>query len=46
MCVCIYIYILYVYMNNVGLSFQLDDTTAIPKDKTLPVDGSIVFPIS
>lgn len=23
-----------------------DDTTAIPKEKTLPVDGSIVFPIS
>jgi hypothetical protein len=40
-----YIYVC-VYMNNVGLSFQLDDTTAIPKEKTLPVDGSIVFPIS
>ncbi|XP_021922622.1 carboxypeptidase D-like isoform X3 [Zootermopsis nevadensis] len=25
---------------------KLDDTTAIPTDKTLPVDGSVVFPIS
>jgi len=33
-----------VWMNNVDMSFQLDDTTAIRTEKTLPVDGSIVFP--
>jgi hypothetical protein len=42
-CVCINVC---VWMNNVDMSFQLDDTTANRTEKTLPVDGSIVFPKS
>ena len=42
-CVCINVC---VWMNNVDMSFQLDDTTTNRTEKTLPVDGSIVFPIS